>query len=51
MRFRPTAKRLDSQNMFIRMPGACKKFYIVYDDKTATYYAASNWTPSATGVK
>ena len=35
---------LDSQNMFIRMPGACKKFYIVYDDKTATYYAASNWT-------
>ena len=35
---------LDEQDMFIRMPGACKKFYIIYDDKTQTYYAASNWT-------
>ena len=35
---------LDSKNMFIRMPGACKKFYIIYDEKTSTYYAASNWT-------
>lgn len=35
---------LDTYNMFTRVPGACKKFYIVYDDKTDTYYMLSNWT-------
>ena len=35
---------LDTYNMFLRIPGACKKFYIVYDEKSDMYYALSNWT-------
>ncbi len=35
---------LDTYDMFIRMPGACKKFYIVYDEKSGMHYALSNWT-------
>ncbi len=31
-------------SMFFRMPGACKKFYIQYDEKSGMYYALSNWT-------
>lgn len=35
--------KLNTRNMFIRFPGSCKKFYIVYDEKTEKYFALSNY--------
>ena len=29
---------------FIRFPGSCKKFYILWDEKSQLYYALSDWT-------
>jgi len=34
---------LNTYDMFLRMPGAAKKFYIFPDDRSDTYYVLSNW--------
>lgn len=35
--------RLNTHDMFLRMPGAAKKFYIFPDNRSDTYYVLSNW--------
>ena len=34
---------LKHNDMFLRLSGACKKFFIVYDEKTKKYFALSNY--------
>ncbi len=34
-----------TKDMFVRLPGACKKFTMRYDPISKRYYALSNWTP------
>lgn len=35
----------DKNKNFVRLPGACKKFTMRYDEISKKYYALTNWTP------
>lgn len=42
-----TTLTIDKTSAFINMPGACKKFGILYDAKSKKYWSLSNYVPKA----
>ena len=38
---------INKNSLFIRLPGACKKFTIHYDPETKKYFSLTNWIPES----